>query len=155
MKLLWIPLIILFFTPLFCSCSRDTEEARVKKVLTRVQKAAEEKKIGAILDHLSKSYQDPQGNDYNGIKGLLGFYFFQHQAVSVSVPNMDIIVTGSLAKAKFQAILTGRGSGEVAKAILPEALDVYNFSVLLAREDGIWKVTSATWERAGEGAGQP
>jgi len=63
-------------------------------------------------------------------------------------------VTGPTAKALFQAILTGRGTGEAAGGILPEALGAYNFEVLLAKEDGSWKVTSAMWERAGEGAGQ-
>ncbi|MBS1193006.1 MAG: hypothetical protein H6Q97_985 [Nitrospirae bacterium] len=126
----------------------------MKKVVTSVQQAAEEKKIRSVLDHISKSYQDPQGNDYNGIKGLLAFYFFRHQKVSVYMPNIDIVVTGPTAKALFQAILTGRGTGEAAGGILPEALGAYNFEVLLAKEDGSWKVTSAMWERAGEGAGQ-
>jgi hypothetical protein len=136
------------------ACHKDTEEDKVKKVVTSVQQAAEEKKIKSVLDHISKSYHDPQGNDYNGIKGLLAFYFFRHQKVSVYMPNVDIVVKGEKAMAVFQAILTGRGAGESAGSILPEALGAYNFEVLLAKEDGSWKITSATWERAGEGAGQ-
>ena len=139
---------------LFPACHKETEEDKVKKVVTGVQQAAEEKKIRSVLDHISKSYQDPQGNDYNGIKGLLAFYFFRHQKISVYMPNIDIMVKGEKATALFQAILTGRGTGEAAGGILPEALGAYNFEVLLAQEDGSWKVTSAKWERAGEGAGQ-
>ena len=116
---------------LLSACSKDTEEDKIKKVLTSVQQAAEEKKIGAVLEHISKTYRDPQGNDYNGIKGLLAFYFFRHQKVSVYMPNIDIVVTGQTAKAIFQAILTGRGTGEAAGGILPEALGAYNFEVLL------------------------
>jgi len=149
--LLYILLAVLL---LFPACHKETEEDKVKKVVTSVQQAAEEKKIRSVLDHISKSYQDPQGNDYNGIKGLLAFYFFRHQKVSIYMPNIDIVATGSTAKAMFQAILTGRGTGEAAGGILPEALGAYNFEVLLAKEDGSWKVTSAKWERAGEGAGQ-
>jgi hypothetical protein len=132
------------------SCSKEKEEDKVKKVVISVQQAAEEKKISAVLDHISKSYRDPQGNDYNGVKGLLAFYFFRHQKVSVYMPNIDIMVTGPTAKAVFQAILTGRGTGEAAGGILPEALGAYNFEVLLSKEDGAWNVTSARWERAGE-----
>ena len=138
---------------IFAACHKETEEDKVKKVVTGVQQAAEEKKIRSVLDHISKSYQDPQGNDYNGIKGLLAFYFFRHQKISVYMPNIDIMVKGEKATALFQAILTGRGTGEAAGGILPEALGAYNFEVLLAQEDGSWKVTSAKWERAGEGAG--
>ncbi len=151
-------LLLLYILPvillLFPACHKETDEDKVKKVITSVQQAAEEKKIGAVLDHISKSYQDPQGNDYNGIKGLLAFYFFRHQKVSVYMPNIDVVVTGPTAKALFQAILTGRGTGESAGGLLPEALGAYNFDVLLAKEDSSWKVTSAKWERAGEGAGQ-
>jgi len=149
-------MIILFLMPIMGGCSKETEEDRVKKVVTNVQQAAGEKKISAVLEHISKTYRDPQGNDYNGIKGLLAFYFFRHQKVSVYMPNIDIVVTGPTAKAIFQAILTGRGTGEAAGGILPEALGAYNFEVVLYKEDGQWKVTSAKWERAGEGAeGQP
>jgi len=148
-------MIILFLMPLMGGCSKETEEDKVKKVVTSVQQAAEEKKIGAVLDHISKTYRDPQGNDYNGIKGLLAFYFFRHQKVTVYMPNIEIVVTGSTAKAAFQAILTGRGTGEAAGGILPESLGAYNFEVLLNKDDGKWKVTSAKWERAGEGAVPP
>jgi len=137
------------------SCARETEEDRVKKVLTGIQLAAEEKKISAVLEHISKSYQDPQGNDFSGIKGILAFYFFRHEKVSVYMPNIDIAVTGLTAKALFQAILTGRGAGESAGTILPEALGAYNFEVILRKEERTWKVTSAQWQRAGEGFAAP
>ena len=150
------PILILMIPVLLLSaCSKETEEDKVKKVITSVQQAAEEKKITAVLEHISKTYRDPQDNDYNGIKGLLAFYFFRHQKVKVYMPNIDIVVTGPTAKAIFQAILTGRGSGEAAGGILPEALGAYNFDVLLKKEDGQWKVTSAKWERAGEGMAPP
>jgi hypothetical protein len=148
-------MIILVLIPLADGCSKETEEDKVKKVITVVQKAAEEKKISAVLDHVSKSYLDPQGNDYNGIKGLLAFYFVRHQKVSVYIPNIDIVVAGPAAKVKFQAILTGRGTGESEGGILPEALGAYNFDVSVNKEDGQWKVTSAKWERAVEGTTTP
>ena len=148
-------MIILFLVPITGGCSKQTEEDKVKKVVTSAQQAAEEKKISAVLEHISKTYRDPQGNDYNGIKGILAFYFFRHQKVSVYMPNIDIVVTGSTAKAVFQAILTGRGTGEASSGILPESLGAYNFEVLLYKEDGQWKVTSAKWERAGEGTSSP
>jgi len=148
---------LMFMIPvlLLSACTKETEEDKIKKVVTSVQQAAEEKKISAVLEHISKTYRDPQGNDYNGIKGLLAFYFFRHQKVTVYMPNIEIVVTGSTAKAAFQAILTGRGTGEAAGGILPESLGAYNFEVLLNKDDGKWKVTSAKWERAGEGAVPP
>jgi len=144
-------MIVLFLMPIVGGCSK-TEEDRVRKVITSVQQSAEEKKIGAVLDHISKTYRDPHGYDYNGIKALLAYYCFRHQKVSVYMPNIDITVTGPAAKAVFQAILTGRGTGEASGGILPESLGAYNFVVFLLKEDGQWKVTSPKWERAGKGA---
>ncbi len=140
-------LIILFLIPLFCSCLKDTEEEKVIKVVTSVQHAAEEKKIGAVLDHLSKSYHDPQGNDYNAVKDILAYNFFQHQKIGVYIPRVDVVVSGSTAQAMFQPVMTGR---DTSGNILPEESGVYNFEVDLSREDGTWKVTSATWKRVGD-----
>jgi hypothetical protein len=140
-------LILLFLIPWFSACSKDTEENKVKKVVTSVQHAAEEKKISAVLGHISRSYRDPQGNDYNAVKGILAFYFFQHQKISVYIPNIDVVVNGPTAQVIFQSVLSGRST---SGNILPEALGAYNFEVHLYKEDGTWKITSAKWERGGE-----
>lgn len=155
MRRLDVVLFIVLSVSLAPACWKQTEEDRVKKVLTSIQAAAEEKKVASVLDHVSKAYLDPQGNDYNGVKGILAFYFFRHQKVSVYMPNIDVVVNGAEARALFQAILTGRGTGESAGTILPEALGAYNFEVHLKKEKDEWKVTSAKWERAGEGMAVP
>jgi len=143
---------ILFLVPLFSSCSKDTEENKVKKVVIGVQQAAEERKISAVLDHISKSYRDPQGNDYNGVKGILAYNFFRHQKVSVYLQNIDVVVSGPTAQVMFQAVMTGRDMGG---EILPEALGTFNFEVHLSKEDGTWKITSAKWQPAGEAVTPP
>jgi hypothetical protein len=133
------------------ACHKETEQDRVKKVITSVQKAVEEKDIRTILGHLSKTYRDPQGHDYDGIKGLLLFYFYRHQKISVYIPALDVSITGPTARAVFQPVLTGGNKAESAGDLLPEALGLYNFDVSLAKEPDGWKVTSAKWERAGRG----
>ncbi|HET6364035.1 MAG TPA: hypothetical protein VFG02_03215, partial [Nitrospirota bacterium] len=59
---------------------RDTEQTKVRKIITDVQRAAEEKDIRTILGHLSRTYRDPQGYDYNGIlnfcNNALKWYWF-------------------------------------------------------------------------------
>lgn len=151
---LWIVLGALVLT--IGACAKESEEDKVKKVVTSVQQAAEEKKIKAIQEHLSRSYRDPKGYDYDGIKGLLAFYFFRHKTVSVYLSGLEATVNGPQATARFQAVLTAKGiDGESASIILPDALGAYNFDVSLRKEEGEWKIVSATWERAmGSGAGQ-
>jgi hypothetical protein len=141
-------LIVLF---LLTACHQDTEQDRVKKVVTEIQKAAGEKEVKTVLGHLSKRYRDPQGYDYDGIKGLLLYYFFRHQKVSVFMPSLDITVAGSSAKAVFQAVLSGGNKVESPGDVIPEALGMYDFDVSFVKESGAWKVTSAAWKKAGEG----
>ncbi len=146
--------LILTMTIATLSCHKETEEDRVKKVITTIQKAAEEKDIKNIISNLSKTYNDPQGYNYNTIKGLVLGYFFRHQSISAYINNLEISVHATIAKATFQAVLTGRGPEQSAVNPIPESLGVYVFVVSLIKESDGWKVTSATWERVGEGQQQ-
>lgn len=132
------------------ACHKDTDQDKIKKVIITVQQSAENKDIKAILSRLSKAYRDPQGNDYDGIKGLLLFYVFRHQKVSIFITNLEVTVNESSAKAGFQAVLSGGSKVGSAGDILPEALGMYIFDVSFAKESGEWKVASATWERFGD-----
>jgi hypothetical protein len=131
-------------------CQRDTEQTKVKKIITDVQRAVEEKDIRTILGHLSRTYRDPQGYDYNGIKGLLLSYFFRHQKISVYLTNLDVTADAISARATFQAVLSASDKTGSAADILPEALGIYAFNVVFSKESKEWKVVSSAWERLGE-----
>ncbi len=135
-------------------CHKETEEDKIKNMIAGIQKAIREKDTRTVLGHLSKTYHDPQGNNYDGVKGLLVFYFMKHRQVNAYVPNLDISIENNAAQASFQAVLSGAGGDatEAGKGLLPEALGVYAFNVVMQRESGAWKITSAKWERIGEGA---
>lgn len=135
---------------LMSGCHADTEQDKVKKIVHKVQRAAENKDIKQVLSHLSKTYKDPQGNNYNDIKDLLLYYFFRHAKVSIFITDLEVHVDVPSATAGFQAMLSGRNKVESAGDIFPEALGAYNFDVTLALESGEWQIVSAKWERSGE-----
>jgi hypothetical protein len=130
------------------SCHKETEEDRIAKTVRTIGKAAGNKDIKGMLSALSKTYLDPQGNDYQAIKNLLLFYFFRHQKVSVIISDIEPSVDGLLAEARFQAVLAG--GGDPNGTILPEALGAFRFHMIFKKESGEWMVTSATWKRIGE-----
>jgi hypothetical protein len=101
-------------------CHKETEQEKVKKVITRIQQAAEEKDIRTILNNLSRNYKDPLGNDYDTINLMLLGYFSRNQKIHAFITNIDITVQDSIAKAVFQAVLSGRNNPESAADILPE-----------------------------------
>lgn len=144
-------LVLLFFgmTIIAPGCHKETEQDKVKKVITDIQKAAEEKEVKKITNNLSKAYNDPQGYNYDTIKGLLLGYFFQHPKISAYITNLEISVENTFAKAVFQAVLTGGSKTGSTADLVPESLGMYAFVVSFMKEPDGWKVTSATWERVG------
>ena len=134
------------------ACHKETEQDKVKKLITTLQTASEEKDIKTIISSLSKTYNDPQGNNYESIKGLVLAYFYQYPKISMYIPSLEVFVEDASAKAVFQAVLTARGAAESAPKVLPESLGVYAFELSLKKEAGAWKVISAKWERVGEGS---
>ncbi|HAS53641.1 MAG: hypothetical protein A2X56_12135 [Nitrospirae bacterium GWC2_57_13] len=149
----FIPLLIMTLTlTAFGSCRKDTEEDKVRKVVAAVAEAAGEKEIKSMLGQLSRIYRDPKGNNYDGIRNLLLFYFYRHQRVSVFIARLDVTVTDRSARAQLQAVLSGARTVESAKDLLPEALGIYDFDVTFMKEGDEWKITSADWKRSGEGA---
>jgi hypothetical protein len=135
---------------LFIGCHKETEQDKVRKIITTIQKAAGEKDIKKISDGISKSYSDLRGNNCDSIKGLLIAYFYQYPKISVYIRNLNVSFKDASAKALFQAVLTSRGAAESSPSVLPESLGAYSFDVLFEKESGEWKVVSAEWERIGE-----
>jgi hypothetical protein len=157
-----------------CSCHRETEQDKVKNIITDIQRAAEAKDIAKIVIRLSKTYNDPQGNTYDDIKGLVIGYFYQYGKISIYIPSIHVSVQNAVSTAVFQVILTSKGSagsgssgaistsgtpndnevgksaGKTTPLVITESLGMYAFDVSLIKEEAEWKVTSARWVRLGE-----
>lgn len=94
-----------------------------------------------MLSAVSRRYRDEQGNDREALKGLLLYYFLQHQHIKVLMTGLDISVTGPSATARFQTVLAGREEG----GVVPDALDAYRFEVTFTEESGSWRIVAARW----------
>ena len=53
---------IFIITITVLGCHKETEQAKVKKVITDIQTAAEEKDVKEIINNLSKTYSDSHGS---------------------------------------------------------------------------------------------
>jgi hypothetical protein len=129
-------------------CHRQTDQDKVKKIITDIQAAAEQKDVRKIMNNLLKTYSDPQGFNYESIKGLLVGYFFRYPKISVYINNLTISFENTSARAVFQTVLTsGEKTGSVTD-VIPRSLGIWDFDVTLKKESSDWKVTSAKWEQA-------
>lgn len=130
------------------ACHKEDEKEKVKKVITAVRTAVEEKSVRGVTAHIAKDYKDPQGNNFEALRGLLLGYFLRYPKISGYITHLDMSVDGASAKTTLKAILTsGKKTGSVTD-VVPEQLGVYRFDVEFRKESGDWKITSARWSEA-------
>jgi len=140
-------LLIFVITITALGCHKETEQDKVKKVITDIQTAAQEKDVKKIINNLAKTYNDLQGYNHKTIKGLLIGYFLRYPKISAYITNLEISIENKSAKAVFQTVLTSGNKTGSASDVIPQSLGVYDFDVSLKKESNGWKVTSAKWEQ--------
>ena len=142
-------LLIFAITITALGCHKETEQDKVKKVITDIQTAAQEKDVKRIIGNLANTYNDPQGYNHETIKGLLIVYFLQYPKISAYITNLEISIEDKSAKAVFQTVLTSGNKTGSMSDVIPQTLGVYDFDVSLTKESNGWKVTFAKWEQVG------
>ena len=149
MRRLGVTILIIFIMAITAfGCHKETEQDRVKKVITDIQTAVEEKDVKKIMNNLSKTYNDPQGLNNETIRRLLLGYFFQHPKISVYVNYLEISVETTSAKAVLRTVLTSADKTGSASDLIPQSLGIYDFNISLKKESNDWKVTRAKWEQS-------
>ena len=140
---------LLFFLTL-SSCSKGvSEENRLKAIVNEVAEAAQNKDIDEIRKHISKSYRDQEGNDYDGVRRILLYHFIRAETVSVFVRSTDVEIKGDTALVKANAILARGKEVKSIKDIIPESAAGYRFEVIFKKENKDWKVVSGSWQDVG------
>ena len=142
-------LLIFVITMAALGCHKETEQDKVKKVITDIQTAAQEKDVKKIINNIAKIYNDPQGYNYETIKGLLIGHSLRYPKISAYINNLEISIEDKSAKAVFQTVLTSGNKTGSMSDVIPQSLGVYDFDVSLKKELNGWKVTSAKWEQVG------
>lgn len=143
-----IVLIIAIFLISFCT-KPISEEDRLKQIVNEVAEAGQKKDIDAIRKHISKSYRDQDGNDYDGVRRLLLYHFIRAETVSVFVRSTDVEVKGDTALVKANMILVRGKDIKSIKDIIPESAAGYRFEMIFKKEGRDWKAVSGTWQDVG------
>jgi hypothetical protein len=129
---------------LLAGCSdAASPEQQVRAVIESMELAAEARDVGDLMEHISASYRDAQGQDRTEASRYARGYFIANQSVhlltrieSLEFPSADE------ARVKLQVGMAGRGDEQGSAGL---TADLYNFDVALVREDGEWKVSYADW----------
>ncbi len=143
-------LALLVAVALLPACKKPvSEEDRIKTMINETADLARQKDIKGILEHISKDYKDPDGNDNNAVKGLLFVYFQEYEKVGLFVRDIQVTVNGDEAEAKIKVILTGGEDPDTMGDVVPESGGGYLIDLKLAKEDGEWMVVRGTWTDIG------
>jgi hypothetical protein len=129
---------------LLAGCGDDASpEQQVRAVIESMERAAEARDAGDLMEHISATYRDAQGQDRSEASRYARGFFLANQSIhlltrieSLEFPSPDE------ARVKVQVGMAGRG-GEPGAATL--SADLYDFDVALVLEDGEWKVSYADW----------
>ena len=150
MKILTVSVLILITALVMLGCSREsTEEERIRGVIEEAAEAVRSKEIKGVMRHVSESYNDTGGNDYDSIKGLLFFRMMRPGQISVFVRVTEVQVEGRVARVEAKAFVVRGKKIESIKDIIPEEAEGLAFSIIFRLEDGEWKVLSGEWDEVG------
>jgi len=132
---------------LFVTCKKGDP---IANVIHDIEKAADDRNAGAIVEQLATSYADDNGGR-NEVEQNLKRYFFAYKSVDVSISDLQTWQSGPTAQARFVATFNGTAK-EISglDQLLPSSAK-YKFDVWLAQEGGEWKITNAKWETVGSG----
>jgi hypothetical protein len=141
---------ILILSVIFLSCSRQiSEQDRLKAIVNEVAEASQKKEIDGIRKHISKSYRDREGNDYDGVRRVLLYHFIRAETVSVFVRSTDVEITGDTALVKANVILVRGKEVKSIKDIIPESAAGYRFEMIFKKENNDWKAINGSWQDVG------
>ncbi len=138
----------LAFTGTLVSCSSGmTDEDRVWAAVKDMADAAEKKDIGRLKDHISKSYRDPSGNDYDQLKGFILYHFMRSGDISVFLRKHEVSVKGDKAYVTVRAVISkGRKVSDVSEAE-PGSTGGFIFDLEFERDGSDWLMSSAIWRQ--------
>lgn len=129
---------------LLAGCADEgSPEQQVRGVIGKMELAAEERDVGDLMEHVSASYRDAQGQDRTEVSRYVRGYFIANQSVHLltRIESLEFPAPDE-ARVKLQVGMAGR-EGEAGASSF--TADVQNFEVALVREDGEWKVSYADW----------
>jgi len=146
----WGVLIVFFCFLILSACAQGvSEEDRLKQIVNEAAEAAQKKDIDGVRKHISKSYRDQDGNDYDSVKRILLYHFIRAETVSIFVRSVDPDIKGDTALVKANVILVRGKEVKSIKDIIPEAAAGYRFKLIFKKENKNWKVVSGTWQNVG------
>lgn len=122
-----------------------TDEEQIRALFLGAARAAEEKRIGGVLEVVSERFSG-RDLDKQGVKRFVAGMILRGDWVAVAVAGVSVSVDGALARANVDVVTARSGKGKAVADLLPQEAAAHRLACRLEREDGDWRVVAAEWE---------
>lgn len=131
-----------------CSSKPDDPKAQVRQLVRTLEKAAEEKDLGEIKEHIADAFRDARGNDRKGIVRMLQMHFLRRSSIHILSRIGEIeLPAKDRAKGKVLVAIASVPLPDVA-ALQGLSARLYELDFDLRRDGDEWKVSGVRWRRA-------
>jgi ketosteroid isomerase-like protein len=135
----WFTLLLVF--GFLAACSEPVpDETRLRQAIAQMEKAAEAKQTGPILDYLADDFLGNKVYRKVNIRAMLLLHYRQNQHIHVYLRIAELTIQGQQAKLTCQVILAGRG-----EKLVPERGRVLVIHSNWQKRDGEWRLVKAHW----------
>lgn len=121
---------------------RMSDEEQIVGVLDDVHRGMQARKIYKVLAHVSRTYADAEGRDYNGMQAYLNDLFKNYKEISITRVQPQVYVEGNRARAveTFGTRAEPFNANEHPPMILQGQMNVY-----LEKTGSTWQIVE--WGR--------
>jgi len=121
-----------------------SDEERIRALFYGAALAAEEKRIGDVVEPLSERFTGA-GLDKVGVKRLVAGMVLRGDWVSVSVAGLAARIEGDRARATVDVVTARGGNGKAVAELLPQEGAAHRIACRLEREGSDWRIVGAEW----------
>lgn len=130
-----------------CSSDPTSPEQQVRKSLSAMESAAQERSMSDFMRYISDDYSDYQGNNKDALKRLVQILFLQNQKIYIFTVVKSIEINNSVAEVEISAAMTSREL-DLSQETNRLKADTQRFTLTLSPNENndIWLVKSASWQ---------
>lgn len=119
-----------------------SDEDQIASVLTDIHQGIQTRRIYKVLAHVSRSYSDPEGLDYQGLQNYLNEFFKNYKEIRVTRVPPRVFVQGTRAR----VVETFGTRAEPFNAEKNPPLNIQGqVNIYLEKTNGEWQITE--WSR--------
>ena len=147
-SLVWKFIFCVILAICLTGCSDDiSKEDQLAEALDEMQLAAENRKLGDLMEYVSKQYQDEDGRNWKDVRALAQLQFLRNKNLHTYkiIKNINLI-NENQAEIRLLVAIAGTPISD-SDSLFNLRAEMMRFDITFAWQES-WKVTSARWQSA-------